>query len=58
LKVEKALRIAIEAAQALQAAHRKGIVHSEVKNANVILDAEDRVVITGFLLGKLRLTPA
>jgi TolB-like protein/Tfp pilus assembly protein PilF len=56
----EALRIAREIIGGLDAAHRKGIVHSDLKTANVMLASEpggpDRVVITDFGLARLLLS--
>ena len=48
LTVADAVRIAAEVAQALSAAWRRGIVHRDVKPANIRMDAEDRVKVADF----------
>ncbi|RME01659.1 MAG: hypothetical protein D6814_01055 [Calditrichaeota bacterium] len=53
LKVEEAIEIAMQIAQGLQAAHEKGIVHRDVKPANILLTTRGQVRITDFGLAKL-----
>jgi serine/threonine protein kinase/Flp pilus assembly protein TadD len=53
LEVDRALKLASQIAQGLQAAHDKDIVHRDVKSANVIVDDDDRVTILDFGLAKL-----
>jgi serine/threonine protein kinase/Tol biopolymer transport system component len=53
LDLRETLKIAIEAAQGLRAAHRKGIVHKDIKAANIMLDAGERAVITDFGVAQL-----
>ncbi len=57
LEPDEALRIAIETAQGLQAAHRTGVIHRDIKSGNIMLDAEGRVVITDFGLARLEDDP-
>ncbi|MBI5955480.1 MAG: protein kinase [Chloroflexi bacterium] len=48
LPLEKALNIAIQAAEGLQAAYRSGIVHRDIKPQNLMLDADGRLRIMDF----------
>ena len=46
------MRVLIEAAGALGHAHRRGVVHRDVKPANIMLDEDERVILTDFGISK------
>lgn len=48
LTVPRTLSLVAQTLDALEFAHRSGIVHRDVKPANLILDAADRVTVTDF----------
>jgi serine/threonine protein kinase len=48
LDLTRSLRIAISLATALGQVHRHGLVHKDVKPANVLVDDADKVWLTGF----------
>ena len=54
LSVKEAVRIALQVAQALGAAHARGVVHRDLKPANVALDAEASAKVLDFGLAQVR----
>jgi len=50
--VQQALRIAIEAGEALQAAHDKGLIHRDIKPANLMLMENGHVKVMDFGLAR------
>jgi serine/threonine protein kinase/Flp pilus assembly protein TadD len=48
LPVEEALRISSQIAEALGAAHQKGVTHRDIKPANIIVTPEGRVKVLDF----------
>ena len=53
LKLEEALRIAVEIGRALQTAHEKGIVHRDIKPANVMVTGRGDVKVMDFGLARI-----
>ncbi len=52
-----AARLALQAAEALHHAHQQGVVHRDVKPANVIVDAKGRLWVTDFGLAQVQSDP-
>ena len=48
LELDEALRIAMQVAEGLQKAHKKGVVHRDIKSANIMVTEKDQAKIMDF----------
>ena len=53
MPMDKAIDYATQTAAGLQAAHKKGITHRDIKSANIMITEDDQVKIMDFGLAKL-----
>jgi len=53
IELEKALRIVAQVAEGLQEAHKKGIVHRDIKSANIMITKQGQAKIMDFGLARV-----
>jgi TolB-like protein/Tfp pilus assembly protein PilF/predicted Ser/Thr protein kinase len=53
LELDEALRIAIQTAEGLEEAHKKGVVHRDIKSANIMVDERNQAKIMDFGLARI-----
>jgi serine/threonine-protein kinase len=56
LRISFAMQVLRDAAAALAHAHQNGVVHRDVKPANIMLEDDDRVILTDFGISKVTTT--
>ena len=58
LPPERAVSIVIQTARALETAHKRGLVHRDIKPQNMLLDAAGDVKVTDFGIARIATTPS
>jgi serine/threonine protein kinase/Tfp pilus assembly protein PilF len=53
LELDQALRIATQVAEGLQIAHKKGVVHRDIKSANIMVTEDNQAKIMDFGLARM-----
>jgi serine/threonine protein kinase len=57
LPAEEALRLALQVADALDAAHRRGILHRDLKPTNILVTVDGQIKLVDFGVAKLLADP-
>jgi TolB-like protein/Tfp pilus assembly protein PilF/predicted Ser/Thr protein kinase len=53
LELDEAIRIALQVAEGLQIAHKKGVVHRDIKSANIMVTEDNQAKIMDFGLARI-----
>lgn len=53
ISVEEAIKIAAQIAEGLEAAHKKGIVHRDIKSQNIMITTDGKIKVMDFGLAKV-----
>ena len=53
LELDQALRIAAQVAEGLQTAHKKGVIHRDIKSANIMVTEDNQAKIMDFGLARM-----
>jgi len=53
LELDEAIRIALQVAEGLQKAHKNGVIHRDIKSANIMVTEEDQAKIMDFGLARM-----
>jgi serine/threonine-protein kinase len=53
LELDEALKIATQVTEGLQEAHKKGVIHRDIKSANIMMDERDQAKIMDFGLARM-----
>ena len=54
LPIDEAINLSIQIAEGLEAAHKKGIVHRDIKSSNIMITSDGKVKIMDFGLAKIK----
>ncbi|HSD63101.1 MAG TPA: protein kinase [Ignavibacteriaceae bacterium] len=53
ISVEETIKIAVQIAEGLEAAHKKGIVHRDIKSQNIMITTDGKIKVMDFGLAKV-----